>query len=326
MNNESRARGLRRRGFLIPVLAMIVIAIISSVTAYAATIDYWDLKVGGEHVAYVPSEKAVKEIISTIESEYTEGLSNITSVKIDPAITFEKNTVKRLGNDINVESNTSKIATRILSGYDLKVTVERTEEVSKTIPFGTIIEEDSEMYDTDPEIIKVEGEKGSVIVTEKIVEVNKEISSKETVSFQEINPAVDKVVIKGTKEASYFVWPYSGEVTSYFGYRYDAPGTIDHQGIDISASYGDAVVAARSGVVTAETGWDGGYGLCVHIDHGDGIETLYGHNCELAVSPGETVEAGQVIAYAGTTGWSSGTHVHFEVRVDGTPTDPFNYL
>ena len=127
-------------------------------------------------------------------------------------------------------------------------------------------------------------------------------------------------------DETYFIWPYDGPLTSYFGYRTDAPGSNDHKGIDIGAYMGTPVVAARAGTVTADTGWDGGYGLCVHIDHGDGTETLYGHNSDLAVSAGDEVEAGDVIAYAGSTGWSSGPHVHFEMRYKGVAYDPLDFL
>ena len=136
----------------------------------------------------------------------------------------------------------------------------------------------------------------------------------------------DNGVVSYNGEEAYFSWPSDGDITSYFGYRDDAPGTTDHQGIDIDAYYGEPVRAARSGYVTEDTDWDGGYGLCVHIDHGDGMESLYGHNSELLVSPGEYVEEGDVIAYAGSTGWSSGNHVHFEVRYNGEPQNPLNFL
>ncbi len=223
-------------------------------------------------------------------------------------------------------STSETILDKAVSDFSSVVKTERIEDVTRYIPFDTIVEEDANMYEDEPEIVKVRGEKGEVLVTEKIIEVSGKIESRETISFQVVSPATNKVVVRGTKERSYFIWPYDGQVTSYFGYRFDAPGTTDHQGIDIDASYGSPVVAARAGVVTADTGWDGGYGLCVHIDHGDGIESLYGHNCELTVSPGDYVEAGQVIAYAGSTGWSSGTHVHFEVHEEGTAIDPLTLL
>lgn len=124
-----------------------------------------------------------------------------------------------------------------------------------------------------------------------------------------------------------FIWPTSGPITSPFGYRiHPIFGTqIYHSGIDIGVDTGTPIVAADSGVVV-EADWLGGYGYAVVIDHGNGLSTLYGHNSELAVSPGQSVQQGQVIAYAGSTGYSTGPHCHFEVRVDGSPVDPMGYL
>ena len=123
------------------------------------------------------------------------------------------------------------------------------------------------------------------------------------------------------------IWPVNGVVTSPYGYRTHPifGTTIYHSGIDIGVDYGTPVHAADGGVVV-EAGWISGYGYAVIIDHGNGLSTLYGHNQELAVSEGQSVSQGQVIAYAGSTGYSTGPHVHFEVRANGDPVDPSAYL
>ena len=121
-------------------------------------------------------------------------------------------------------------------------------------------------------------------------------------------------------------WPVSGEITSPYGYRVHPiwGTTIYHSGIDIGVDEGTPVHAADGGVVVW-SGWMGGYGYAVVIDHGNGLSTLYGHNSELAVDEGQSVAKGQVISYAGSTGNSTGPHVHFEVRVNGDPVDPVSY-
>ena len=120
------------------------------------------------------------------------------------------------------------------------------------------------------------------------------------------------------------IWPTSGYVSSPYGLRWN--GTEFHQGIDIAAETGTPIVATADGVVTA-AGWDGsGYGNMVDIDHGDGIMTRYGHASAVAVTPGQTVRRGQVIAYVGSTGYSTGPHLHYEVRVNGQPVNPAGYL
>jgi len=98
-----------------------------------------------------------------------------------------------------------------------------------------------------------------------------------------------------------------------------------HTGIDIPAAYGANVVAAEGGTVLS-AGWNGGYGNAVVISHGGGLSTLYGHNSKLLVSAGQTVAKGQVIAQIGSTGYSTGNHSHFEVRVNGAHTNPMPYL
>lgn len=122
-------------------------------------------------------------------------------------------------------------------------------------------------------------------------------------------------------------WPVSGVITSDFGWR-EHPifgRQILHSGIDIGVDEGTPVHAADGGYVEY-SGWMDGYGYVVVIDHGNGMSTLYGHNSDLAVSEGESVGKGSVIAYAGSTGNSTGPHVHFEVRVNGDPVDPQGYL
>lgn len=127
--------------------------------------------------------------------------------------------------------------------------------------------------------------------------------------------------------SSGYAWPIAGEITSPFGWRvHPVFGTEKfHTGLDIAADYGDPIVASNSGTVIYAD-WMGGYGNAVMIDHGGGIVTLYGHNSSLAVYDGQQVAKGQIIAYAGSTGYSTGPHCHFEVRIHGEVTDPLDYL
>ena len=124
-----------------------------------------------------------------------------------------------------------------------------------------------------------------------------------------------------------FMWPCSGPITSYYGWRtHPIFGTTKyHSGMDIAVDTGTPIQAADSGTVVY-SGWLGGYGNCVMIDHGGGLVTLYGHNSALNVSEGQYVNKGTVIAYAGSTGYSTGPHCHFEVRLHGELTEPLNYL
>jgi murein DD-endopeptidase MepM/ murein hydrolase activator NlpD len=125
-----------------------------------------------------------------------------------------------------------------------------------------------------------------------------------------------------------FIWPVSGPITSPFGYRTDpvTGARAFHSGIDIGASCGTPIKAAGTGVIISAGFNSGGYGNMTLINHGNGLSTLYGHQSSIIVSAGQSVTQGQVIGYVGSTGKSTGCHLHFEVRVNGNPVDPTGYL
>jgi murein DD-endopeptidase MepM/ murein hydrolase activator NlpD len=130
------------------------------------------------------------------------------------------------------------------------------------------------------------------------------------------------------------VGPVKGSISSTYGYRTD-PFTGEwafHEGLDINAPEGSPVYAIQDGVVIF-SGWRGGYGLCVIIDHNypdipqiPHLQTKFGHNSKLLVKKGEYVQRGQLIALVGSTGRSTGPHLHFEVRYNGYSVDPMQYM
>lgn len=123
------------------------------------------------------------------------------------------------------------------------------------------------------------------------------------------------------------IWPTTGEVTSRYGWR-SSPfgwGSDWHPGIDIANDVGTPVLSTADGEVVF-SGWYGGYGKMIQIDHGNGIVTIYGHNDQLLVNAGTKVKKGDIVAYMGNTGASTGSHVHYEVRVNGTAVNPANFL
>lgn len=121
--------------------------------------------------------------------------------------------------------------------------------------------------------------------------------------------------------------PYPGKIVSKFGYRKDpfTHQTRMHNGIDVDAPFGANVKASASGIVT-KCGYNGGFGKLVVISHGNGIETYYAHNSKLIVSVGQHVKKGDIVAKAGSTGRSTGTHLHFEIRINGKPVNPLTFL
>jgi murein DD-endopeptidase MepM/ murein hydrolase activator NlpD len=141
---------------------------------------------------------------------------------------------------------------------------------------------------------------------------------------QEQAKTASKVIIRGT---GILAFPSDAPLSSPFGWRvHPILGYRRfHGGLDFAASYGSPIRAADSGRVIF-AGWYGGYGKAVIIDHGRGITTLYGHSSELYVTEGQNVQRGQAIAAVGSTGLSTGPHLHFEVRREGTPVNPADYL
>jgi murein DD-endopeptidase MepM/ murein hydrolase activator NlpD len=123
------------------------------------------------------------------------------------------------------------------------------------------------------------------------------------------------------------LWPVEGQVTASFGERIDpfnGEGAF-HSGVDIGSSYGAQVLAPADGRVTFSEIM-GGYGKAIMIDHGNGISTRYGHLSGYAVTAGQSVHRGDVIGYVGTSGRSTGPHLHYEVRINDTPVNPYKYL
>ncbi len=120
-------------------------------------------------------------------------------------------------------------------------------------------------------------------------------------------------------------WPVAGRITSYFGYRYHPILHFSrfHAGLDFGASWGSPIVAAADGQVVG-AGWAGGYGRQVRIAHGGGLMTSYSHMSQIAAYPGEMVRRGQLIGYVGSSGLSTGAHLHYEVRKDGAAVNPLS--
>lgn len=157
---------------------------------------------------------------------------------------------------------------------------------------------------------------------------NGQEQSREILKEEIYAEAVPKIVERGTKIPPTYIKPISGgRVSSNFGSR-SAPtkgASTNHKGIDWAVPIGTAVVASNAGVVT-KAGWGSGYGYVVYIKHADGRETRYGHLSKVLVKAGQTVSQGQRIALSGNTGRSTGPHLHFEIRINGTAVNPLKYL
>lgn len=201
------------------------------------------------------------------------------------------------------------------------------EKYAEKIEYKTKVVKNNSMYKGNSKVIQ-EGKNGKRVVTAKVIRVNGDKVSKTEISSKTITKPVTKIIEKGTKEppktaaTGSLTNPVPGfSVTSYFGYRW---GRL-HEGVDLAGPVGTTVRSADGGRVVS-AGWYGAYGICVEIDHENGMTTRYAHCNDTLVSAGERVYKGQAIALSGNTGRSTGPHLHFEVRVNGSVVDPFNYI
>ena len=205
-----------------------------------------------------------------------------------------------------------------------------------TVSYDQVIEcpveevQDDTMYVGQKKVLTA-GTPGKAFVTANITYVNGYEESREIIASTTLTEATTEVVAVGTKPrprtmpTGTFKWPTSGRISSYFGYRTIFGTYSYHGGIDIATSYGKAITASDGGTVIW-SGYKGTYGYLVIIDHGNGVQSYYGHCSSLLVSAGDKVYQGQTIARVGSTGRSTGNHCHFEIRINGTRVNPLSYL
>ena len=199
-------------------------------------------------------------------------------------------------------------------------------EYTQPIAYETEVQYSDEMYKNESKII-TEGQNGQASVVANVVSVDGVEQERIIQSWDVIQQPQSEVKLVGTKALptkaakGYFIQPFRGILTSRFGAR----SRGYHTGVDWAGAYGSPVVAADGGTVI-QAGWNGGYGYCVTIDHGNGLSTLYAHNSSLLVKVGQKVAQGEQIAKLGSTGNSTGPHCHWEVRVNGKAVNPMGYL
>lgn len=213
----------------------------------------------------------------------------------------------------------------ILQDGQEKLYVSNYEEAQQVLQ--TLQEKDSEnknqitmqqKYGTEmKELASVDQAVSSLYVEKKKVQVAKVTSRSSSGRYTPTTGGTGKI-------ASSFIEPVSGKITSRFNSRSSVRSGA-HTGLDIATSYGTPIKAAASGTVTY-AGNKGSYGKCIIVSHGDGTETWYAHCSSLVASVGQKVSQGQVIAKVGSTGNSTGNHLHLEIRINGTPVNPQKYL
>lgn len=252
------------------------------------------------------------DVLKTIAKKYDLTVKEL--LKLNPKI--KEDTLLQIGQKIKV---TASVPT-----FDV-ISIEKSKE-EKKIPYKTKIIESDDLYKGE-EKVKQKGRKGKKEVLYKIEKKNGQEISREVITEQVTKKPQKKIIIKGTKVipsrgSGNFIWPTNGgSITSYYGYRW---GRM-HRGIDIARTPDRTIKAADHGVVSF-TGYKGGYGNKVVINHNNGTKTLYAHLSSIHVRPGQTIEKGTAIGVMGSTGHSTGTHLHFEIHQNGVPKNPMLFL
>jgi len=289
---------------------------------------------------YVPTE-SIMNLGYLAETLYSTKTAEVTyevkrgdtwsEIANDHGLTSKELLALNPGYDIN-RLQIGEILTLSASVPYLTMTVVQQEHYVDEVNYDIEYTNTPDMYQGDYKITSP-GQYGKADVVANATYVNGEEVERTILSSVTLQDPVTEQRLQGTKErptwypTGSFRWPTSGRITSYFGGR-KSPGGIgstNHKGLDIANSRGTAIYAADGGRVTY-SGWMSGYGYTVRIDHLNGYVTFYAHNSSLLVSNGQTVHKGQQIAKMGSTGNSTGSHCHFEIRYNGTPKNPLNYL
>ncbi len=217
----------------------------------------------------------------------------------------------------------------IISVPEPELSVERQEELYYEEDYDAdIIYVDNDDWYTTEQVTLQQPSAGHRRVVALVSYRNDSVTNTEIIKEEVDMEAVPKIIEKGTKIPPTYIKPISGgRLSSGFGGR-KAPkrgASTNHKGVDWATPTGTAVMASCGGVVT-KAGWGSGYGYVVYIRHPDGRETRYGHLSKVLVSAGQSVSQGQKIALSGNTGNSTGPHLHFEIRINGSAVNPLNYL
>lgn len=282
--------------------------------------------VDGHTVAILENSNEVTVMLDELKkySASKLGLKNVEACSIENSIKIINDKAK-----LNTITDGKTAAQNIEVNKDLnslfKFKVIGIRETTASVPQAVnIVWSDS--IRSDQSIVKIPGTNGTKIVSKEVTYINNKIINEKLVSEKIIKKPVDKVIVKGNKGpavASVLALgkPSRGAITSNFGKRW---GRM-HYGVDIAANTGTPIYAAMDGKV-AVAGWESGYGNVVKINHSNGTQSIYGHCSKLFVKAGQLVKKGQKIGAVGSTGNSTGPHLHFEIRVNGKPVNPISYI
>lgn len=252
------------------------------------------------------------EVLGGIASDYE--LSLETLLELNPSI--KENTLIQIGQEINV--------TELKPFVD--VVIKKEEKKAETIAYQTETVESDELFKGDQKVTQ-EGSDGEKVLHYSVEIRNGNVTKRDVLKEEVVKEPVNKVIVKGTKVipsrgTGSLEWPtVGGYISSYTGYRWGSY----HKGLDIAGPANRAILAPDNGTVVF-AGYSGDFGNKIEINHNNGMKTIYAHLASIEVSVGQTVQKGQQIGIMGTTGDSTGVHLHFEVYKNGALQNPLDYL
>lgn len=291
----------------------------------------WYVTVEDECVALVDSEDDARKVVKQVAEHY----KNEETIDLEIEEQTSSREMNLRNGDEKPDILTVEEAADVITSKE-ELTVKTTEILTEEAPvkFKTITKKTDSLYEGQ-EKVKAKGRKGLKEVTKEVTRENGKQVGQQVLEETILKEPKPKVILEGTKEppepeAAACVLQGSGtlaapvsqlHVTSSFGPRWGRT----HLGVDLAMPSGTPISAADGGTVIF-TGYSGSYGNLVKLDHGNGIITYYAHCSEITTDQGQTVKKGETIAKVGSTGNSTGPHLHFEVRINGENVDPMTYL
>ena len=279
-----------------------------------------------------PVEEAIDHLVreQEVPKEYTivsgDTLSEIAlkvNVPMDQIVEMNRDLLDSVNTPIHVGE---KLIITVPEP-ELSVTRRETKYYEEIYDADTVYIENDSWY-TNEQVVRQQPSAGFRKISVEENYLNDTVVERIILKQELIKEAVPLIVERGTKVPPTYIKPISGgRISSYFGKRNKptAGASTYHQGIDWATPVGTSVMASCGGTVS-KAGWASGYGYCVFIDHEDGKQTRYGHLSKVLVKVGQKVRQGEKIALSGNTGVSTGAHLHFEIRVNGTAVDPLKYV
>lgn len=291
-------------------------------------VDALLMKSDNKKVAYVSSKDQGKEVLNSIKAYYSKNtkLSSITKINIENKISYELVKIK-VGELCENQEITQEVIKYNNKSLTPLITVRVVGNVinEQVVQHTTVLKSSNELS-SGVNKVSIEGIDGRKKITTEIISLNNNIVSERILKAETTTPMQSKEIYVGTNKPTILGVtnmnsPSRGNISSSFGQRW---GRM-HKGIDIAANHGATINAALDGSVTY-AGWQDGYGYVIKLDHSDNVETIYAHCSAITVKMGEVVNQGEKIGEVGSTGNSTGPHLHFEVRENGEPKNPEKYI